>query len=177
MSSARRIHRHLRTELRWFERRLKSTKPKLAYVYFFFFQLNSFDLKEIGGLVHTIHQNADVSIQAFKSGVAVNDVTKMTNWVATEDGANRVVKAMKDALLAVKYMNNPTVNANYLAQGNRVAAQFTAAENGVQANWANTGTPYTVLGLETGWRRFSKSYLPRCSQPSGTSSLVTGSSR
>lgn len=83
---------------------------------------------------------------------------KLTIWIKSEDGANRVVKAVKDAILAVKYMEEPTINNYYHTQGDRVATQFAAVERSLQRNWAGTSTPYTVQGLDQQWLQFMHDY-------------------
>ncbi len=75
-----------------------------------------------------------------------------------EDDASRLVKAVKDAILAVKYMANADIQTNYDAQGHRVATQFAAVEAALQRNWANSGTPYTVQGLNALWLQFMRDY-------------------
>jgi hypothetical protein len=96
--------------------------------------------------------------QAFKSGVAINDVDRMKTWLNSEDQVNRVVKNLKDTILAVKYMATPAINTIYKNQGQRVANQLAVAEAGLQGNWQGTATPYTIQGLDRLWNQFMHDY-------------------
>ncbi|KAI0436524.1 carbohydrate-binding module family 18 [Xylaria telfairii] len=96
--------------------------------------------------------------RAFKSGVAVNDVTKMTNYVQSFDNVNIAIKNLKDALLAVKYMRDATINGHYLTQGIRIGQQFASAEMMMQNNWMGTPTPYTPINLQGLWLQFMRDY-------------------
>ncbi|KAI8631028.1 carbohydrate-binding module family 18 [Xylariaceae sp. FL1651] len=109
-------------------------------------------------MVRTEAEINQAKARAFKTGVAVNDVDKLKRWLMNEDDASRLVKAVKDAILAVKYMANADIQTNYNAQGRRVATQFAAAEAALQRNWANSGTPYTVQNLDALWLQFMRDY-------------------
>lgn len=69
-----------------------------------------------------------------------------------------MLKAVKDAIIAAKYMDYQTINGYYHDQGNRVATQLAAVEQALQRNWAATSTPYTIQGLDQMWLRFMRDY-------------------
>lgn len=82
----------------------------------------------------------------------------MTNYVQSFDGVNIAIKNLKDAVLAVKYMREATINGHYLTQGNRIGQQFASAEMMIQNNWMGTATPYTPINLQGLWLQFMRDY-------------------
>lgn len=88
----------------------------------------------------------------------------MKKWVNSEADVNRVWKNLKDVMLAAKYLNVPAVNTIYHNQGTRVAAALKVAEDGIEANWASTATPYTKQGLDTLWTAWIRDYTTLVNQ-------------
>ncbi|KAI1412614.1 glycosyl hydrolases family 18-domain-containing protein [Hypoxylon sp. FL1857] len=109
-------------------------------------------------IVRTEKRINPAKARAFNSKENINSEKTMRGWLQTEGGASDVVKAVKVAILAVKYMAEPTIQANFNAQGRRVAAQFAAVEAALQRNWANTPTPYAVQNLHDKWLEFMHEY-------------------
>ncbi|KAI0202235.1 hypothetical protein F4808DRAFT_468777 [Astrocystis sublimbata] len=96
--------------------------------------------------------------RAFKSGVALNDVAKMTEYTQNFEKVNIAIKNLKNAILAVTYMRDQTINDRYKTQADRVGDRLAEAETLLQAKWKTTATPYTPLDMKGQWSRFIRDY-------------------
>lgn len=116
-----------------------------------------------GEMVRTENEINLAKARAFKFDTAINDVDKMKTWMDAYDNVERVIKNMKVTILMVKYMRDNNVNSIFNTQARRVATAFGTVETGITANWANTATPYTSLGLQQNFLTFMRDYTTQVS--------------
>lgn len=101
--------------------------------------------------------------RAFSRGTAINAVDTMSGWVQSEDEVSRVIKNLKDVILAIKYLGVAEINDIYHQQAERVATTFEAVEAELEDAWADDANPYQVLGLGPMFRTFMRYYTAEVS--------------
>lgn len=101
--------------------------------------------------------------RAFSRGTAINAVDTMQGWVQSEDEVSRVIKNLKDTILAIKYMGVAEVNTIYHTQAERVATTFERVEAELEEAWEDDANPYVVLGLGPMFRTFMRYYTAEVS--------------
>lgn len=101
--------------------------------------------------------------RAFSRGTAINAVDTMTGWVQSDETVSRVIKNLKDVILAIKYLGVTEINDIYRQQAERVATTFEKVEAELEEAWADDANPYQVLGLGPMFRTFMRYYTAEVS--------------